>query len=183
MEGRDWVVQGGWIFMTTERLHQNKASGEMCSLLTKNIHLSYREMVPAGPKSMSIATVSYQLVPVENWVLQVAWKERLVVNRVSYLPLPGPLARTAIPWESSHTYFIAGWCGLCALRDSVFFPLWTEMGILIPEKKAQALVFLWWSLEISFGPFLGSTSSLRRAWSWPLPSFPLGYLLFHIDLI
>ena len=85
----------------------------MCFLVTEKVWLDSRETVPAGPNSMSIAAVSDQLLPIAYWVLQEVWPERLVTCQLSYLTLPGPLARTSIPCESSHSCFFWLAVGLC----------------------------------------------------------------------
>lgn len=147
---RDWAVQGRWISMTTEKLLQKDAPGEMCFLLTKKVQLHYSETFPAGLNSMSAD--SDQLVPVAYCTLQVAWQERLVMYPVSYLTLPGPLAGTFIPCESSWTYFIAGWCWPCVSRFH-FLSIVNWDGHLTSRVKAQLLVSLWCSLEVSVSPF------------------------------
>lgn len=67
----------------------------------------------------------------------MAWKERLVTYKVSYLTLPGPQAGTFIPCEYSHTYFIAGWSWLCVGG----FHFLALLFVSVPEVKAQ----LWFS--------------------------------------
>lgn len=96
-------------------LLQKGTPRETLSLLTKKAWLHYRETFLGSPNSMSVAAVLEQEVTRAPWVIWVAWKESLVTCQASYLALPGPLVRTFIPSERSHTFFLAGWRRFCLL--------------------------------------------------------------------
>lgn len=112
-----------------------------------------------------------------RWVIQVAWKERLVIFQVSYWLCLGQGQGHSSLWVFTLNFY-------CRLKLTLVWAFdFLSLSFSPGSKSSQPLVlFLWWFLEISVSPVLVSTCSLRRAWSWPLPNFLLGYLPFHIDL-